>query len=199
MNDVYVKILKDLADEIIGEDLVKVESNDDSTRIRISINPKDSCGYSCYTIYTENGYYILNELNFNSLEFFKEYAKQILEISCKNAINYLFKKGIIKESSHIKPDIINLDKITEKWFINKFEEITDEKGNDETVEDLIITKSDDSVDISFSVDSGRYRIDYDNSIIVTSKGDIEMDLSEIIKGGCFEGELKRSIEYLIKS
>lgn len=199
-NQKYIDIIDELSMKIIGEQLVNAQTNDDFTRIHVNVKAKETCHYSVYTFYTENdGSYLIDGMKFDDLDFFKKFATQIIEIKCKDKIRELYKHGIIANIPfENKPNNVDLNKITKKWFKEEFERIAEEEGNGETLEKVKIKNENNLLTITFDVDCGRAGLHRGGNITITERGVVRTHLPEIIEGSGIDNELKRNIEKLIK-
>ncbi len=203
-NDIYVKFIRELADDIIGDDWVKVESNAEDTRIFISVRPdKKSGGYGVHTIWTDKGYFILEEkFRFNQLQMFIEYAKQVLLVKVRDMVMDIYVRGDIAALPSRMQDIalpsFKLSAVEFMWFKETFETIASEVGNSETVENIKVVQSNRKLTITFDVDCGRYGLHRKNKITVNERGNIQFDLCANLEGGDIQDRLQTAITEKIK-
>lgn len=87
-------------------------------------------------------------------------------------------------------------KITAKAFKALFEEGSGDCSNGETVKDVIIRKSEDSVKIEFTVDCNRYGR-HDGNIVI-HRDRVVMNLPELLEGGDLHYRVKEDIKTLCK-
>lgn len=91
----------------------------------------------------------------------------------------------------------NIDAIDKKWFIAKFNEISEVESNGESVENVKFNKTESKLTITFAVNADRYGLHRDNNIVIT-KDKVRMNLAEVIDGGDLHYCLKEAIEEKIK-
>lgn len=198
----YLKIIDEIAEEVVGDKLVSGEVNTAHTRLSITIREKNSCGYGGDTLILKDGYFLIDDLPFDSIDFFREYIRQLMLVKIKKQILDLYKRGILKKlpskMSRLEPSNPTFENITEKWFKEKFEVIAEEESNSETIEDLKFEMIGKALHISFAVDCGRRGVHRANKISISERGDICMGLAEVIEGGDIEHHLRIAIEERIK-
>lgn len=143
---------------------------------------------------------IINEQINELVEVFKQYFEQIVQLRIIPAIKDLYKKNYINDipESIMDKTNINLSMITSEWFKEKFKQISEEDGNQEDIDNVVIADADNGITISFGVDCGRYGYHKSNTIKVSKRGDVRTSLAEIIEGGDIDAQLKRAIENVIK-
>ena len=88
-------------------------------------------------------------------------------------------------------------KITAKSFKASFEDRSSDCSNGETLEDIVIKKSKDSVKIEFTVNCNRYGR-HDGNIVI-HKDRVIMNFPEVIEGGDLHYDVKRDIETLCEN
>jgi len=206
-NDKYIATLYEFAALILGKDLVEIHSNDDDTRISVSIiRPKNNI--SVYSIKTEDGKYFLRdgwkvppiELALDNEEVFQEYACAIMHNICKPAIISLYNNNSLDrlpngvEASKVNISLLNIDNFTEA-----FNEATDEMLNGERVENVTIDFDfiNEFLKIKYDVDLGRRGLHRNYYTSVTYRGNVAVGLPEAIEGGGMEENLEQRIKEII--
>lgn len=80
------------------------------------------------------------------------------------------------------------------WVIDKFQEITNEESNGESIDDIEIKRENDNIIIEFTVDCEDYGIHHGNEIIISEDGTLEITLAEVIESGAIGSMLEEAIQ-----
>lgn len=122
---------------------------------------------------------------------FDDVDQKSVEEKMNKMINILNDHWNDKKYSKHAEDLMILD--FEKWFVNKFYEISEEHGNSESIEEIEIVGKDPMI-ITFSVDCDRRGVHRNNTVRITKDKKVIMNLDEVIEGGDLEVQFKRAIE-----
>jgi hypothetical protein len=212
----YIQIIQEYAKELYGDNTFIIpESDSDDTRLHIKSTLWD--GYHLFTFFMEDGHFIFNlpffydpknknyhrspvELKCQNLEVFKQTLEPIFNLIITPHIIQAYKQGCLNDlppSLQSEKRNIDLSKLTPEVFEQLFHEATEEESNGETLEQLEITQSQNTVTFDFRVDCGRQGIHKDNKVIVNNRGIIQIDLAEVIEGGGIKDSLEEKILNLI--
>lgn len=193
----YAKIFKAEAKEILGNDTC-IDISTGATRFQIYGRYKGGSGYHIHTIdlagEEDEIYFVLGGCKFSDREFFKEWARQIIEIKVKPAILTTYRNNNIAK---LPPkmeftETFNLNNITEEWFLEEFNKIAEDVSNMETASNIVISKK-PYYTISFDMNDGR--VSYGCLVTINNKGVVKVDMDETpVEGADLPSDLKDSIE-----
>lgn len=217
----FINIINDEIKENIGN-LPEL-----SIEPHVRSNENDWCHYEIniyinrsgiFTIYLdENNYLILESpflnhhqsygeeavyLKFNPELIFKDYCHQMINDKLIPRIKELYEIKFIKELPEKlldkKEKKLDFSKLTEEWLENKFNEISEDIMNGETIENIKINETNGKLKIIFDVDCDRSGTWKNNSIEINNRGSITVRLDDTPLEGCgIEDELKSEIKKLI--
>jgi len=201
----FFRVVNQVSDKVLGK----------SSDIRIRIDDYRFkcitfiCGTSSNYFFFEGDKFILFTIDSkNNVPPLKLDFDEVLFSSIVDQVLTSFIPTIIKdyESTYIKElpsnieyvtKKINIDKITIDWLVNKFEEISEDIMNGETIEN--VSYGVDGKEIYFDINCHRYGFFRGSGYIkITDKGSVSVNLGDTPLEGCgIEGELKKAIEELI--
>lgn len=200
----FFRVVNQVSDKLLGK----------SSDIRIRIDDYRFkcitfiCGTSSHYFFFEGDKFILFTSDSSNVPPLKLDFDEVLFSSIVEQVLTSFIPTIIKdyESTYIKElpsnieyvtKKINIDKITSGWLVNKFEEISEDIMNGETIENVSYGVG--GKEIYFDIDCHRYGFFRGSGYIkITDKGSVSVDLGDTPLEGCgIEEELKKSIEDLI--
>jgi hypothetical protein len=168
---------------------------------------------SLLKFYLEDDCFLLSQLynqkiviKLSNLDTFRDVVRQLITTEVIPSLYNFYKMNYIKVlPTRLQKENKKLDfsKITVKWLTEKFEEISGNCCNGETIENVVILPLDligvnDGIEISFDVDCGRYGLHRDQSIKINDKGYVKINFFDSpIEGSGVESNLKDEISKLL--
>lgn len=208
----YLVMVKALVKELVGtHNSINIEFSSGVVNVLIS-RSHIGCDFRTdgdyFLLYSWSGGYTRNN---NTVPVYKTDDDELFKSIVKMNINQIlipnikdfYKKGHIKTlPSKIIVEEAKMDftKLTKKWLEEKFQEISYNVMNGETIENVKIKINKKSASATFDIDCARGGLFRGHGLTVSDKGFVKVDLDETPIEGCgIETDLAEAIEELIKN
>ena len=181
----------------------------DNNKIEIILKLNDRGPYwsrleYIYSIKVINNNFILHiphldiEVPIDSMDVFKTYFEVLWEKFINPKLVSYFKSKFIDHLPNGEVATIpNFNKITSENFSKIFYEVASDYSNSEVAENIIIENINDDLIISFDIYENRYGTHKENSIKITNRGSVIVNLCEKFEGSDIEYQLGKRINILI--